>query len=338
MPSTLPTELQQAAERYLTSEFVTIDAIGRPIVWPVTPYFRADEGCIDVTTGVGYPKKADDAARNPHVALLFSDPTGSGMAGAPMVLVQGTARVDDTDLDANRERYEREMAEKLPALHALAPTGALKRFFSWYYDRIYLHVRPERVYVWAGAALDAEPTLYDAHVEEVRSGHNEEPEEGHVPPEGGLDVWDTRLDRLGREDATAVLAIVGPDGFPFGPCPGPRGCRRVRRARRGRPGRRADRPRAGVPVRARPRRGPHLAAQLPGPRRPGRAGRPPRAASAPRRRGAAAAVVGVRALPRQRAQDPALPQDGPRARAGPRGRRRGDLTPRPTRRPPGLRR
>jgi hypothetical protein len=71
------------------------------------------------------------------------------------------------------------------------------------------------VYVWAGAALDAEPTLYDAHVEEVRSGHNEEPEEGHVPPEGGLDVWDTRLDRLGREDATAVLAIVGPDGFPF---------------------------------------------------------------------------------------------------------------------------
>ena len=215
MSSTLPTELQQAAERYLTSEFVTIDASGRPIVWPVTPYFRAGEGCIDVTTGVGYPKKADDAARNPHVALLFSDPTGSGIAGAPMVLVQGIARVDDTDLDANRERYEREMADKLPALHALAPTGALKRFFSWYYDRIYLHVRPERVYVWAGAALDVEPTLYDAHVEEVRSGHNQEPEEGHVPPEGGMDVWDTRLDRLGREDATAVLAIVGPDGFPF---------------------------------------------------------------------------------------------------------------------------
>ena len=89
MPSsTLPTELQQAAARYLTSEFVTIDAAGRPIVWPVTPYFRADEGCIDVTTGVGYPKKADDAARNPHVALLFSDPTGSGLGDAPVVVVE----------------------------------------------------------------------------------------------------------------------------------------------------------------------------------------------------------------------------------------------------------
>jgi hypothetical protein len=215
MPSTLPPELAQAAERYLTCEFVTIDAAGRPIVWPVTPYFRAAEGCIDVTTGVGYPKKADDAARNPHVALLFSDPTGSGVDPAPMVLVQGTARVDDSDPAANRERYEREMAAKLPALHALAPTGAVKRLFSWYYDRIYLHVRPERVYVWPGADAEGEPTLYDAHVEEVRSGHNEEPEEGHAPPEGGMDVWDSRLDRLGSDDRTAVLAFVGPDGFPF---------------------------------------------------------------------------------------------------------------------------
>jgi hypothetical protein len=215
MRSTLPPELQQAAERYLTTEFVTIDAVGRPIVWPVTPYYRPDEGCIDVTTGVGYPKKADDAMRNPRVALLFSDPTGSGVADAPMVLVQGIARVDDSDLEANRRRYEEEMARKLPALHALAPTGAMKRFFSWYYDRIYLHVRPERVYVWPRGDVEAEPTLYDAHVEEVRSGHNEEPEEGHAPPEGGMDVWDPRLDRLGTDDPTAVLAFVGPDGFPF---------------------------------------------------------------------------------------------------------------------------
>ncbi len=215
MPSTLPQELAQAAERYLTCELVTIDAAGRPIVWPVTPYFRADEGCIDITTGVGYPKKADDARRNPRVALVFSDPTGSGVADAPIVLVQGIARVDDSDLDANRERYEREMAQKLPALHALAPTGPLKRFFSWYYDRIYVHVRPERVFVWPQGEVEEEPTLYDAHVEEVRSGHNEEPEEGHAPPEGGMDVWDPRLDRLGRDDPTAVLALVGPDGFPF---------------------------------------------------------------------------------------------------------------------------
>ena len=74
-----------------------------------------------------------------------------------------------------------------------------------------VHVRPERIYVWPGADLDAEPALYDAHVDEVRSAHNEEPEVGHPPPEGGDVAWDDRLDEVER----AVLAFVGPDGFPF---------------------------------------------------------------------------------------------------------------------------
>jgi hypothetical protein len=213
--SSFPPELNQVAARYLTCEFVTIDGAGRPIVWPVTPFFHGDEDCIDVSTGLGYPKKADDAERNPRVALLFSDPTGSGLEDAPTVLAQGTARVDDGNLEANRERFERELAAKLPALHALAPPEPLRRMFSWYYTRIYLHVRPERVYVWPHGDLEADPRLYDARLEEVRSGHNEEPEEGHAPPEGGMDVWDPRLDRLGRDDLTGVVAFVGPDGFPF---------------------------------------------------------------------------------------------------------------------------
>src|SRR5215213_871287 len=215
MPSTLPPELAQAAERYLTCEFVTIDAAGRPIVWPVTPYFRADEGCIDVTTGVGYPKKADDAARNPKVALLFSDPTGSGLERAPMVLVQGIAAVDDRDLDANRERYAREAAEKLPETTRQLPPESLRRFFDWYFTRIYVHVRPERVYVWPDASAEREPELLDSHMEEVRSGHDEEPEAAPPAPAGGKVAWDRRVEELGSGYDTAVLSFVAPDGFPF---------------------------------------------------------------------------------------------------------------------------
>jgi hypothetical protein len=74
-----------------------------------------------------------------------------------------------------------------------------------------LHVRPERVYAWRAGALDAEPQLFDAHLEEVRSGHNEEPEVDHPGPEGGAVVWDARLDALD----SALLSCVGPDGFPF---------------------------------------------------------------------------------------------------------------------------
>jgi hypothetical protein len=74
-----------------------------------------------------------------------------------------------------------------------------------------LHIRPERVYAWSGDDPAVEPRLYDAHLEEVRSGHNEEPEIGHAEPTGGGVVWDARLEELD----SALLACVGPDGFPF---------------------------------------------------------------------------------------------------------------------------
>jgi hypothetical protein len=74
-----------------------------------------------------------------------------------------------------------------------------------------VHVRPERVYAWREGDPDGEPRLFDAHLEEVRSGHNEEPEVGHAEPEGGGGTWDDRLEGL----EAGMLACVCPDGFPF---------------------------------------------------------------------------------------------------------------------------
>lgn len=122
--------------------------------------------------------RIDEARRNTRVGLLFCDASGSGLEHPPMVLVQGTA-------------------------DASGP-GAGE-----------IHVRPERVYVWPESELDAEPVLYDAHMEEVRSGHSEEPEVLHTPPQGGPSAWDGRLEALGRPGATAILSVVSPDGFPF---------------------------------------------------------------------------------------------------------------------------
>jgi hypothetical protein len=102
---------------------------------------------IDVTTGLGFPKKAHDARANPLVALLFSDPTGSGLEDPPMVLIQGSADVDDRDLEANRDRYARESIQKLSATAKLHPPDVAKRFFGRYYTRIYIHIRPERIFV-----------------------------------------------------------------------------------------------------------------------------------------------------------------------------------------------
>ena len=214
MTSTLPQEVQDAFERFITCEFTTVDAAKQPITWPVTPYYRKGGVTIDVTTGLGYPKKADDARGHPSVALLFSDPTGSGLERDLRVLVQGTATVEDEDLERNAERYLRESGEKLPATRKMHPPKPLRSLFNFYYARIYIKVRPERVFVWPEGDLSEAPQVHGAHLEEVRSGHSEEPPEEHGRPAGGTSVWDDRM-RFLQEHETGVLSWVGPDGFPI---------------------------------------------------------------------------------------------------------------------------
>lgn len=214
MTASLPDEIQRVFERFITTEYTTVDGRGQPITWPVTPYYRPGDPCIDVTTGVGYPKKAADAEKNPKVALLFSDPTGCGIEKPPQVLVQGIARVDDEDLEGNAERYTRESVEKLPATKSMLPPKPLRGMLGWYFKRLYVHVRPERIYVWPDGDPAAEPQLLDAHMEEVRSGHYEEPAGDHAEARGGEPVWDKRMDELGDRYKSAVLSLVAPDGFP----------------------------------------------------------------------------------------------------------------------------
>jgi len=213
--ASLPQEVREAFGKFVTCEYVTIDSRRQPIVWPVTPYYEEGGPCIDVTTGVGYPKKALDARRDPRVALLFSDTTGSGIDSGLSVLVQGMADVDDRDLVANRERYWRESGEKLPATKDMHPPKLLRSLFNWYYTRIYVHVRPERVFVWPKGDPTSPPEVLDAHMDEVRSGHSEEPLEPLEPPSGGRLTWDPRIEELDRRYETAVVAWIAPDGFPL---------------------------------------------------------------------------------------------------------------------------
>jgi hypothetical protein len=213
--ATLPHEAREAFGRFISCEYTTVDSRQQPITWPVTPYYDDGAPTIDVTTGLGYPKKADDARRNPHVSVLFSDPTGSGIESGLRVLVQGTAEVDEDDLEANRERYFRESWEKLPGMRDMHPPKRVRGLLNWYYTRIYVRVRPERVFLWPDGDHSKPPELLGARLEEVRSGHSEEPLEPHVEATGGKLAWDERVEQLGTRHPTAVLSWVAPDGFPL---------------------------------------------------------------------------------------------------------------------------
>jgi hypothetical protein len=203
----LPLAVQDAFHRFVTCELTTIDAGGRPITWPVTPFYRAGDANVSVTTGLGWPKKASDARRHPRVSLLFSDATGSGIAQASMVLVQGHAEVDDRDLDANRDRYVRENAEKLGRSgEGAPPTGR----FDWYFARIYIHVRPERVYLWRGGDCEAEPELFELAEAVPKTAGATASRPAPAPS-----IQSRRVNELGRRYDTAVLSVVAPDGYPF---------------------------------------------------------------------------------------------------------------------------
>jgi hypothetical protein len=214
MTSSLPPDVRDAFERFITCELTTVDAAKQPITWPVTPYYRQGGPTIDVSTGLGVPKKADDARAHPSVAMLFSDPTGSGIETGIRVLVQGTATIDDADLKANAERYFNDSSEKLPATRKMHPPKAIRGMFNFYYVRVYIKVRPERVFVWPDGDVSREPMVHDAHLEEVRSGHIEEPPEEHGAPSRGTPAWDQRMDFLASNN-TGVVSWLGPDGFPI---------------------------------------------------------------------------------------------------------------------------
>jgi hypothetical protein len=130
-------------DRYRTCEFATLSRSGVPIAWPTSPLLRPD-GTLLITTSIGLPQKAHNIRRDPRVALLFSEPTASGLDGAPQVLVQGTAVCPDeivTDVSEEAE-YWRRLTERQPINRMYSATPLSRRLFDWYYMRLHITVTP----------------------------------------------------------------------------------------------------------------------------------------------------------------------------------------------------
>jgi hypothetical protein len=81
-------------EKYFTCEFTTLSRKGSPVTWPVSPRLLAD-GRLLLPTSIGLRQKAFNIRRNSRVGMLFSEPTGSGVAEPGAVLIQGDATAED---------------------------------------------------------------------------------------------------------------------------------------------------------------------------------------------------------------------------------------------------
>lgn len=117
-------------EGAITAEFASLTTKGAPLTYPVTPYIVECGTTLVVSTGLTHPTKAERARRNPKVALLFSDPVGSGLSEPPVVLVQGLGAVRDADLQANTDSYIQQSYKKLPEAYTVTPASKLRRM-AW---------------------------------------------------------------------------------------------------------------------------------------------------------------------------------------------------------------
>jgi hypothetical protein len=150
MQTSTPTALadvREAMEAYRTCEFATIAKNGTPIAWPTIPLVAPDGSSIVLTTSIGLPRKAINIRRDARVALLFSDPTGSGRTDLPQVLVQGTATCPDElhTSPVGLEEYWMRTYERQPASAAYSATPIGRWLFDWYYMRLVITVTPTTV-------------------------------------------------------------------------------------------------------------------------------------------------------------------------------------------------
>ncbi|GAA1142037.1 hypothetical protein GCM10009630_45760 [Kribbella jejuensis] len=212
--SVLPSAVLPIVERAITCEYASLTRSGAPITWPLTPYHDSGTATIDVSTGLTYPAKAERARHDPRVALLFSDPTGSGLSDAPVVLVQGLATVRDADLQANTDLYLRRVLQKMPQAVTGQPWVVVRRQ-RWYWSRVWIEVTPLRILWWPGGRLDLEPLRWEAPAD-VTAPPSDPAPEGPASPGWAVPPadWRPRADaamRLGNP----VLTVRDEDGWPL---------------------------------------------------------------------------------------------------------------------------
>lgn len=134
-------------DSYRTCEFATLGRDGTPVVWP-TAVWRRPDGTLLLSTSLAFAQKALNIRRDGRVALLFSDPTGSGRTAPPQIFVGGHAECPDEIMTGPQgaEEYWRMLFERQP--HSRSYLSApMRPLMDWYYLRLLITVTPRQVVV-----------------------------------------------------------------------------------------------------------------------------------------------------------------------------------------------
>ncbi len=151
----VPNWISDVFNQYLICEFTTISR-GKPITFPLLFFYEPQTGVFTVTSSILFSKKVDHLRRNSKVSLLLSNSTGSGI-GRHVILVQGIARFEDSDLDHGWERFLPYWRKKEPYIDGFLSE---REKFSWFWKRIVVQVEPTKITAWKDANLEKPPEVF----------------------------------------------------------------------------------------------------------------------------------------------------------------------------------
>jgi hypothetical protein len=160
----LPPDVRAVIREFRTCEFTTIAKDGTPIAWPTVPFYNQERGIFLVTTSIALAQKALNVRRNPRVSMLFSDPTASGLANPPMVLIQGNAVAPDrieTEIGPEFAEGLAQLLRRQPAGGFYSSNWLTRYLFDWYYMRLLIEITPLRVSWWERGNLAAAPSIME---------------------------------------------------------------------------------------------------------------------------------------------------------------------------------
>jgi len=182
-PAAIPGELSARWSAAAITEFAYLTPKGEPLCWPVTPYWYPERGVLGIATGLAYPNKAYYARQHPQVAAMVGD-----------TVLQGNAVVLDDDLQANTDRYIREMRQRFTSARIGLNSVSIP-FLDFYLPRIWIEVTPVRV----------------AHQDEFKgTAAGDVPEAPVAAPLAEVRALQRWVVRRG----SAVVTLAGPAGYP----------------------------------------------------------------------------------------------------------------------------
>jgi hypothetical protein len=157
---TLPAEVEAVLREFRACEFSTLARDGTPISWPTSAQYQAEQSRFFLTTSLGLSQKALNIRRNPRIAMLYSDPTGSGLVSPPAVLVQGEAVVPEevvTSLKPIADYWIHTIMKRQPSSAMYSSNAVMRKLSDWYYMRLFIHVTPRSIWWWPAGDFGRSP-------------------------------------------------------------------------------------------------------------------------------------------------------------------------------------